>query len=96
MWKLKRVQDYFGSHEIPKPDRVFVSPDLCQYGMKEPGREDLFWKKRITLAATYPELCLLEIQCAKSSEDREHQHVHVRGNVKTPEGWKSRATLSAR
>ena len=45
LWKLDFIIDYFGSREAPKEDRVFVSPDLCQYGMGEPGAEEVYWKK---------------------------------------------------
>ena len=95
-WNIDQVIKFFGTREEPAPGKVFASPDLCQYDMKEPGSDKLYWKKRVTLAATYPELSIVQIQCAKRPEDREHEHVIVRGSVKTPEGWKTRASLSSR
>ena len=59
--------------------------------MKEPGQEELYWQKRITLAATYPEIRIVEMQC-----DGMHPHQIVRGCVKTPQGWRSRAALSSK
>ena len=75
-WRLSRVVEFFGSREQPVEGRVLVSPDLCQYGLQDPGKEDIYWKQRVTIAATYPELSILEIQCAGM-----HRHQQVRGNV---------------
>ena len=94
-WRLDPVINFFGERGSPNPGRVSVPLDLCQFDMKEPGSERLYWK-RSTLAATYPELTILEIQCAKQSGPRGHEHVQIRGHVETPEGWTSRAALSAK
>ena len=83
-WGLEKVQGFFGTRTSPKEGRYFASPDLCQFGMKEPGQEDVYWKKRITLAATYEEIRIVELQC-----DGSHLHQVIRGNVKTTAGWKS-------
>ena len=48
-------------------------------------------KKRITLAATYPEIRIVELQC-----DGSHQHQNIRGSVKTLQGWRNRAALSSK
>ena len=88
---IGRVVEFFGSREKPAEGRVLVSPDLCQYDLKEPGQDDVFWKKRVTLAATYRELTILEVQCL-----RDHQHQQVRGNVKVDGRWQGRAVLSAK
>ena len=43
-------------------------PDLCQYGLKEPGgRPDQYWKKGIIIVATYPEIAMLDRQCQKDA-----------------------------
>ena len=83
------------------PGRAAEGPVLCVAGSVSvwhdgTREQDQYWKKRITLVATYPELCILEIQCGNKLSNQEHKHAHVRGSVKTPEGWRSRAALSAR
>ena len=59
-WRLTTVLDFFDSRSGPKAGRYFACPDLCQYGMQEPpGDKEIYWKKRITLAATYAEIQIL-------------------------------------
>ena len=36
--------------------RFFARSDMSAYGLAEPAREDLFWKKGVLLAATYPNI----------------------------------------
>ena len=69
--------DFFGERHKPKPGNVFDSPDLCQFDMKEPGSEHLCWKNKDTLAATYPELAILEIQCVKQAGNRVHKQIRI-------------------
>ena len=38
------VEEFFGNRQQPKAERYFAHPDLCQYDMKEPGQEELYWK----------------------------------------------------
>ena len=66
-----------GTIDKPAAERFFVRPDLGTYGLKEPWRDDLFWKKGVLHAATYPEINLLDIRCPQN-----HQHQIVRGSVR--------------
>ena len=63
-WRLSRVIEFFGNRDQLAVGRVLVSPDLCQYDLKEPGQDDVLWKKRVSIAATYRELVILEVQCS--------------------------------
>ena len=42
---------------------------LCQYDLKEPFTDDLFWKRGIITMATFPEGMFLGVRC---KGDRQH------------------------
>ena len=86
VWKLPKVVGFFGKRDHPKPARYFADPDLCQYEMKEPGSDDLFWRKSIVIAATYPEVEELTLHCEKVEGKPLHQHVQIKGAVHVPDG----------
>ena len=86
----------------PRPGRYVVRPDICQYGLIEPERsEEEYWKIGLIIVATYPEIADLDRRCRRNEKGEltgvqgVHSHVHVRGSVRTSEGWKSRSKLSA-
>ena len=91
-WRLEIVLEEFGSRDQPRPGRFFARPDLCQFDLKEPvPTSELYWKKGVVIAATFPEVILVDVRC-----DGSHLHQHIRGSVKTEAGrWKNRAALSA-
>ena len=41
-WHLEAILRMFGMRKEPKEGRYFASPDLCQYDMKEPGKDDVY------------------------------------------------------
>ena len=67
-------------------DRYVSKPDLCQYDMKEPGSEDLYWNKGLVLVATYPEILQISRVCERGPDRQplHYVHVHLHGAVKTP------------
>ena len=103
-WGLSRVMEYFGDvrKKKVKSGRYFARPDLCQFGLKEPGgRPDQYWKKGIIIASTYPEVAMLDRRCQLDHEGEHtgvqgvHEHVAIRCSVKTEAGWRMRSKLSA-
>ena len=94
-WGLDRVRQYFGDPRTKnmKPGRYMARPDLCQYGLREPGGEsDQYCKKGIIIVATYQEIIMLHRQCQKDASGKPSGiygppvHVAVRGSVKTGMG----------
>ena len=89
-WHCKKVVEFFGTPKEPLPDRYFVDPDMCMYGLKDPVELDKFYHKSMLFAATYPEIQGVNEKCDKS-----HDHRPVRGRVKVlGRGHVSRGVLS--
>ena len=90
-WRLEIVVAEFGTKEEPRPGKHFARPDLCQFDLQEPNAEGVYWKKGVVVAATFPEIAIVDVRCGGG-----HLHQQIRGSVKTEEGrWRSRAALSA-
>ena len=83
-WSMDSVKQFFGLRTAPKPGRFFADPDLCQYGLAEPGDPEGYWKKSIVLAATYEEILLVNQHCAKVKGKPMRKHVRVRGTCQVP------------
>ena len=90
LWVQISVVGFFGNLDRPRPGRFFSRPDLCAYDMRDPAETDLFYRKRIVLAATYREILQVNDVCPGG-----HEHALVRGGVKGPDGkWVGRGKLS--
>ena len=85
------MTDYFGKRDAPKEGATLATPDLCQFGMKEPDSEDLYWRKAIVVVAAYLEIKVIGFHCSGG-----HAHQRLRGFVKVGGHSVPRSALSAR
>ena len=96
-WRLRCVLRFFGTVAEPKPSKYFAEPELCAYDLQDPGEPGLFYRKRLVLAATYPEIKQVDRRCpnGKGPPADDHSHIFVRGGVKDRDGkWTSRGKCS--
>ena len=84
------VLEFFGSLASPREAKYFVRPDLCAYGLEDPGGQGERLRKGLVLAATYPEILEVNNRC-----DGAHPHLQVRGSAVGPSGGLVKRSVSS-